>query len=458
MEERTFVWQRYPSTEEYLDRYLKTLASENPFLNKLALRLRAHAGARLFDWIDFLIIPADQAESCEELHFQIESEQEAHKVLHLPGSCLPRLIVGPYAGMRRGAAVKVDRIADFQAAQNCPAPIEGLPFSGFRRSLVDTQGDTGIFAVERRVAGSVEPGREEADPAQQAEMTSRYLTAWEVWMTRPRKTSETPDMEFLQRIAAETHQRAQRIVDLVGKEIAADVVMSAERTYWQAKNTIGRDVKFQLDQLGLGWANHDHHTFRCSRSFMGDVVRLMALIGFSTREKFYAGDEAGWGAQVMEHPAGFALFIDTDLDQAEIDIDFTRETLPKRNRLGTVGLWCRLHGESLFDAGLHHIAGRFEFREMYRRLSDTDSIMEPFSDFSYLKQSFTLGERWPVSRHRLTQLVKDDLLSSQQADMFTRGGALGSHLEIIERKEGFKGFNQQNVSDIISRTDPRENR
>jgi hypothetical protein len=34
-------------------------------------------------------------------------------------------------------------------------------------------------------------------------------------------------------------------------------------------------------------------------------------------------------------------------------------------------------------------------------------------------------------------------------------GALGSHLENLERNDGFKGFNQKGVSDIIARTDPR---
>ena len=34
-------------------------------------------------------------------------------------------------------------------------------------------------------------------------------------------------------------------------------------------------------------------------------------------------------------------------------------------------------------------------------------------------------------------------------------GAIGSHLENLERREGFKGFNQQAVSAIIAATDPR---
>jgi hypothetical protein len=36
------------------------------------------------------------------------------------------------------------------------------------------------------------------------------------------------------------------------------------------------------------------------------------------------------------------------------------------------------------------------------------------------------------------------------------GGAIGSHLENLERNDGYKGFNQTGVSDIIARTDPRK--
>ena len=34
-------------------------------------------------------------------------------------------------------------------------------------------------------------------------------------------------------------------------------------------------------------------------------------------------------------------------------------------------------------------------------------------------------------------------------------GAVGSHLENLERHDGYKGFNQHGVSDIIKRTDAR---
>ena len=36
------------------------------------------------------------------------------------------------------------------------------------------------------------------------------------------------------------------------------------------------------------------------------------------------------------------------------------------------------------------------------------------------------------------------------------GIAIGSHLENLERNDGYKGFNQQGVSEIITNTDPRK--
>jgi hypothetical protein len=35
-------------------------------------------------------------------------------------------------------------------------------------------------------------------------------------------------------------------------------------------------------------------------------------------------------------------------------------------------------------------------------------------------------------------------------------GAIGNHLENLQRKDGFKGFNQHAVSIIIAETDPRK--
>jgi hypothetical protein len=81
--------------------------------------------------------------------------------------------------------------------------------------------------------------------------------------------------------------------------------------------------------------------------------------------------------------------------------------------------------------------------------------MQPFSDFPTLRQVFTRGERWKVPGRRLAPLLDADQIGAEQQERFVEEGAVGSHLELIQRGEGFKGFNQQTVSDIIRRTDPR---
>ena len=82
--------------------------------------------------------------------------------------------------------------------------------------------------------------------------------------------------------------------------------------------------------------------------------------------------------------------------------------------------------------------------------------MKPFSDFEFLRQAFTEGERWSVQPARVQRLLDQGLITQAQADGFLRDGAIGSHLENLQRKGGFKGFNQKSVSVIISATDPRK--
>ena len=83
------------------------------------------------------------------------------------------------------------------------------------------------------------------------------------------------------------------------------------------------------------------------------------------------------------------------------------------------------------------------------------TMMSPFSSFSYLKQAFTTGDVWSVEPSRVQSLLEKGLISVEQGEHFLQHGAIGSHLENLQRREGYKGFNQKNVSIIIKQTDPR---
>lgn len=49
---------------------------------------------------------------------------------------------------------------------------------------------------------------------------------------------------------------------------------------------------------------------------------------------------------------------------------------------------------------------------------------------------------------------KDGLIANESAERFSREGAVGSHMENIQREDGYKGFSQKEVSAIIKETDP----
>ena len=278
-----------------------------------------------------------------------------------------------------------------------------------------------------------------------------YLAARELWQTRRRVWDDDR--------AGMKHglERIEQMVKLVGQDLACHLVFEEERRYWQKRNRAGTEQKRRQDSLGLGWANHDHHTFRSSRECFVYLIKAWELLGFHRRECYYAGEEAGWGAQVVEQAVeGIIIFNDVDLNPDEVDVDFSRKELPSQPTLGTIGLWCGLHGESFLEAGMHHLECRFDYALLRDQLkAEGINTMKPFSDFPFLKQAFTEGERWTVRRARAERLLQNQSITDDQFAEFTKNGAIGSHLENLQRKGGFKGFNQHAVSTIIAETDPR---
>jgi hypothetical protein len=342
-------------------------------------------------------------------------------------------------------AIQIEDISGFLMAHHVAVPIEGTPMAPYRRARVWDEAGRAVLVVERRGHAGFIPVERDPDYAQ------RYLYAYELWATRLREFDD--DMAGMHKTLA----LARSLTEELGVDVAAWVAFAAERAHWQRRNRAGQIQKLRQDKLGLGWANHDHHTFRSSRATFEALIAILEALGFRPRERFYAGAEAGWGAQVMEQPVcRIAVFADVDLSPEEVAGDFAHRSLEPRQELGTVGMWAALHGESMLSAGLHHLAARFDFERVTAGLSEWDvEMMKPFSDFPYLQQAFTRGERWDVDPGRLERLTLSGRLDAQMRQRFLEKGAVGSHLEDIQRGEGFKGFNQQAVSDIISRTDPR---
>lgn len=442
-----FDWPLAYEAEELIRQHIAAFLRKNSFAAQLAARMQGETATDFFEWIDYLTVSPDDETAFRKTGFTEESVEApgGEVVLNHPKATLPRVI------LRNGQApltiaLRPEFVADFIAALNLTVSIEGEPYSRYRRAVLNEENDTRLEAVER----SGYRGFAVA-PHQPGELCN-IIKARELWTTRCRRFEDD----------AEGFRVANKILDeslsLVGRERSCQYFFESERRYWELRNRAGRTQKHRQDVLGLGWGNHDHHTFRSSREHFADLVEFLQRIGLEKRERFYAGAEAGWGAQVMEHfISGITVFADVDLQPEETDVDFSSKRLPAATRLGTVGLWVGLHGESFLEAGMHHLEARFDFNLLRDQLKGSGiNTMNPFSDFQFLRQAFTEGERWQVPRSRAERLLRSKLISQEQFDKFTREGAIGSHLENLQRRGGFKGFNQKAVSVIIAGTDPRK--
>jgi hypothetical protein len=454
-----FDWKRWPETEAFVDHLLRIALDGNAFASELAERMRRETATLFRDWVDHLVIaaPSGFVHQLAGLGYTRRAKDFAIgvPVYGHDGGTFPRLAVAPARLESVGeVAIRVESIAAFSSAHNLALHIEGYPLGPYRVGRIPGARTT-LAVVERRGYQGFEafPG----DLAREGRMTPRAardaLAARETWQARRRRFDDDAE-GFDATEATLTH-----VIELAGStDLACHLIFEVERDYWQARNRAARVQKERQDRLGLGWANHDHHTFRCSRRFFPRVIGIFEQLGFVLRERFHAGEHAGWGAQVLEHPTtGIVIFADLDLAPDEAAHDFAHLPLPDLARPNTVGLWVGLHGESMLEAGMHHLEAQFDFDALRVGLKQDAGIevMKPFSDFPFLRQAFTAGERWPVAKSRADRCLALGWIDQEQHARFLREGAIGSHLEDLQRREGYKGFNQQAVSAIIAATDPR---
>jgi hypothetical protein len=436
-----FEWHPEPRAAAFVGAALQDSVARSSSLQRLQERLRDETGTRLADWLDQITLPADIATRTalvEAGFLEVTAHDGQHYWQH-PGGLFPLLQLRD--ALTTQLFLRVDSLEDFLRMQRCDAVIAEAPGALIRQARAFAEAGVELWAREKH--GSVL----EATRSVAVEALRLHR---EAFARRPREGDVGVGFAAARElIAAAQHE--------LGNSYTCDLFFAAERQFWLARNRAGQLQKQRQDALGLGFGNHDHHTYRSSREHFKALVETLELLGLHCRERFYAGRQAGWGAQVMEHSAlGVAVFADVDLSPEEVAGDFAHSGLTAQEKLGTIGLWCRLHGEALLAAGMHHLECQFDFDAVSTQLGQLGvGRMKPFTDFSYLRQAFTTGELWPVPEERIAALEQSGNLSSEQARSIRERGALGSHLEILERNDGYKGFNQTGISDIILRTDPR---
>jgi len=448
-----FNWQPQPATQRVVDSLVDDALRRCPHAADLACRMKDETGTRFKDWVDHVRVPGTPENRAKVMEVGFTSrpvDGEPNNFVCDLG-IFPAIILDP-AAKTTTVAIKVDSVSDFLAVHNLSkSAIHGEPFSQLRfaTAFEGAPGDAGasMMVIERHGWRGHTPLP--SNPAKQA-ASIKHLEA----LCRRERFNPTDAAGF-----AEINRLVDASIADLGRDWTCDVFFEAERRYWMRRNRAAQVQYARQNKLGLGWANHDHHTYRCSRHTFTALVTLWEKLGFHCREAFYAGAEAGWGAQVLEAPVtGITTFNDVDMSPEELLGDFSHKGFTeRRDTLGTVGLWCALHGEALLQAGMHHLECQFDWHALVEQLEKSANVktMAPFTTFPYLRQAFTEGERWTIDPKRIDAILADGSITREQADLFRASGALGSHMENLERNDGFKGFNQQGVSDIIARTDPR---
>ena len=481
-----FVWKVQPEPAVWVLQTIAALAGRNPTIGRLGQLLRDETGTRLVDWVDHIGLTdrsgGNGAPRLSHCLLQVgyegeEGDRPGTSVWRNPLGMFPPVVTGvdrDTLAIRADSAenavaalfVALDLDADDEqretdllrndeqswASTSSSARVDQPPvdfcgqFDGpYVQACLHAENGVALCITERHgYRGFTAPAVDE----RQIVAARKYLTEFR----RRQRVCETVAEGF--HYAAALFEKA---AGEIGRDWACDLFFAAEREYWRSRNQAARVQYDRQHRLGLGWANHDHHTYRSSRRAFHHLISVLEQMGFQCRERFYAGREAGWGAQVLEQPqARVVIFADVDLSPDEVAQDFAHEPLEDRDVLGTVGLWCELHGEAFLEAGMHHLECQFDFDAAREQLAKLGvETLSPFTNFEFLRQAFTRGETWPVDPVRVDRLLTAGRITAEQAERFLRDGVIGSHLEILERNDGYKGFNQTGINDIIRRTDPR---
>ena len=319
---RPFEWQTQPLASAVVHRLVHEFCVRSAAARQLAERMLRETGTRFTDWVDFVAPPTDEVDRDILVGAGFTfSEQDGTPVAEHPGGMFPTIRLD---GHGWSLGVKVESVTDHLIINGIKdAVVEGAPFGALRMARVDRETDAELWIVERHGQLGFTP--HDVSVAEASEVL-RHAEAF-----RCRRRRFERDDEGIEYVLSIINGA---VADL-GRDRACDIFFAAERAYWESRNRAGRLQKARQDRLGLGWGNHDHHTYRSSREQFAGLIRVLEVVGMLCRERFYAGIEAGWGAQVMEQPAcRVMVFADVDLSPEEVSGDFAHSALPPRDSVG----------------------------------------------------------------------------------------------------------------------------
>ncbi|QDZ06407.1 hypothetical protein FPZ24_02055 [Sphingomonas panacisoli] len=437
--QRDRVWSGQPVAEAVLTQWLADILAECTAAQTFAETLLDSCAVRLRDIIDH--IDTDEYNTINRFVEAGWIELNAGVFVNPDGN-FPPLIRGT-AGQT--IHVRVESVEQFAKIYGLTSPIEGKAHGPARLIRAFDGAHTCFAAYERN--GHEGFGIPDVDDA---DIRSARLHL-QTFRSRRRQFDRIEDgLEY-------TEALVDSAVAAIGKHWACSLWLKSEVEYWMLRCAAGRMQKARQDKVGIGWANIDHHTYDGSRRHFRHTIRIFEKLGYERREMLYAGELSGWGSQVLEQPTtGSTIFADVDLAPDELQVDFAQASLPELSKTYRAGTVSALHGESILEAGLNHIAGLYDQQKLRLQLHDLGfGMMSPFSDTSLLYQELTLGDWVAVDPARVDALEAIGNLGTEEAERIRTSGAILTHFENIQRNEGYKGFNKPGIDRVLRKLDPR---
>lgn len=437
---RDRTWSVQPDAERFFRERLDSALAACPPAADYAEALLERAGVRLRDIIDH--VEFDDSTLIGPLEEAGWKPIAGDVWVNSTGS-FPPFVRRSGGGTR--FAFRVEDADHFIRALGLSTAIEGKPRGPARRAEVFANGSHSFALFER--SGYAGFDIKEAEDA----LIRAARLHLQAFRSRRRQFDSTDEG------LVHTERLVDEAVSALGPHWACDLWLRAEREYWLLRCAAGRLQKARQDALGIGFSNIDHHTYDGSRRHFRHTIRILEKLGYQLREMIYAGELAGWGSQILEQPViGSTIFADVDLAPEELEIDFAHQVLPELPKRFRAGVVSALHGESILEAGLNHVAFLFDQTKLRAQLGeDGVRMMAPFSDFPHLYQELTLGDWVPVDPIRVDTLEREGHIGAEEAEKIRLEGAILTHLENIERNYGFKGFNKPGIDDVLRKLDPR---
>lgn len=282
-------WEPQPAGAAWVTRTLAHYSSANAVLRDFADLLHTTTGTRLADWVDYLHVPT--AAGLQAAGFQLAADGwYQHPAALLPPVCVSgRSIV----------ALRVDSVSDFAVACSHRFPIEVLGQAGdlLRQAWITTaESSTVSFGViEHRGCSIRRPPSQLSDQQKQ-----------QIHQTADQLRLRTREFDSHEAAFNSLQQLLTSAIQLVGRDVTCDLFFEGERAFWQGRNRAARVQFMRQAALGMGWGNHDHHTYRSSRVCFAPMIALFEQLGFTCRERFYPGHNAGWVLRYLNTPSALS--------------------------------------------------------------------------------------------------------------------------------------------------------